>query len=98
MFHLTSAISPRSKLFALSCEEGYSVDVERRSSSFHSYNVVVFEDYCVSFDLVFENIMNTSMQDTTLNRVTNIKGPYEALNIWYKVVLKHFNLKTKTAF
>ena len=59
---ITVSVSPGSKLVAVLGVEGQSVDVVGRSSSRNSDNVVSFQIDCFLLDLVFENGMNSTMQ------------------------------------
>merc|ERR1719510_199191 len=76
----TAPISPWSKNFALSRVKSQSVDIVGRGPSSHSDNEIIFEENLFPFDLILENIMDASMQDSApFFAISDIKCPNKAL-------------------
>lgn len=75
---LASPVSPGSKGLALGSVKGQPVDVVWGGPSCHSDNIVIFEEHLFSFDFIFENVMNATVQNSLIG-IPDVHGPNEAL-------------------
>ena len=78
-FYLASSITPRSELLSVGREEGHPVDVEGRSATLDSDDVVVLQDDRLPLHFVLQDRVDTSVHDPALGRVPDVNGPDETL-------------------